>query len=115
MMTEELDQILNEYSEGRLDAAGEQQLSDYVTECDDRDHGVSGIVISENLIPDFDPSMSRRLSEYLEESRIQELEDGAEPIEEELELFRAAWLYWAGHSCEADADVIPGFVSGELK
>jgi hypothetical protein len=112
MTTEGLDQILADYFDGNLKADDEQQLSEYVKESEDRDYdNLCGVVISRNLIPDYDSAVCCHLSEYLDESRLNQLEDGAEPSSEELELFRAAWLHWAGHSSEADSDVIPGFVT----
>jgi hypothetical protein len=111
---QELDEILEDYFDGALDPDQDQQLSEYVIEVLEAGEGwdFSGLVISEDLIPDYDPDWG--LTEYLGEARSGELENGAAPTEDELELFRAAWLHWAAHTGEADADVIPGFTGTQL-
>jgi hypothetical protein len=116
MTGEELDALLDAYFEGRLNPEQEQELSDYVEEHRDRAYpDFCGIVVSEDLIPDYDPDSSpHHLTKYLDPPRIEKLEQGEEPTEEEVELFRAAWLHWACHSPDADADVIPAFLGVQL-
>jgi hypothetical protein len=99
-----------------LSPEGEQELAIYVEEHQDRAYlDLCGSGIPEDVIPDYDPDLSpRRLAEYLDKSRIERLEDGEEPTEEEVEL-RAAWVYWAANSCGADADIIPGYLGVRLQ
>ena len=116
MTAQELDNILDTYFDGRLEPGGEQQLSEFVIENQDRAYDdLCGTVIAEELIPDYDPGWPVLLTKYLDEARGAELEEGAQPTDEELELFRAAWLHWAAHSGEADADVIPAFFGVRLE
>jgi hypothetical protein len=112
---EELDELLSAHFDGRLDPDEREQLSEYVIELLEAGEGwdFSGLVIPEELIPDYDSQWG--MAEYLGETRSDQLENGAVPTEAELELFRSAWLYRAAHSGEADADVIPGFTATQIK
>jgi hypothetical protein len=112
---EQLDELLTDHFDGRLDPDELERLSEYVIELVEAGEGChfSGLVISEELIPDYDSNWG--LAKYLGETRSGELENGAAPTEAELELFRSAWLYWTAHTGEADADVIPGFTATQIK
>ena len=54
---QELDEILEDYFDAGLDPDQDQQLSEYVIEVLEAGEGwdFSGLVISEDLIPDYDP------------------------------------------------------------
>lgn len=115
MTDQELDGVLEAYFDGRLTPEQECQLSEHAIENVETGYDLSGTVVPDKLIPDYDPEWANLFTRYVDVARGIELEKGAQPTEEESELFRAAWLHWATHSGEGDADVIPAFVSVPLR
>lgn len=105
----ELDILLDAYFDGKLQPEQEHELSEYVImRIGEGAFDVCGLVVSEDLIPDYSPDWAMELlAPYLDEPRISELWEGAPPTAPELELFRAAWLHNAVRAL--DDDRIPAF------